>query len=63
MEVAELKGELTAVKKAKSAEDSGKFHALKSKILDLQVEVQNVKDSLVLEKRRNAPRSIKQFVI
>eukprot|EP00884_Botryococcus_braunii_P004544 jgi/Botrbrau1/14090/Bobra.182_3s0036.1 len=63
VEVAELKGQLAAVKQSTASQVNGEVHTLKAKILDLEVEVQRAKDSLVLEKQRNAPRAVKQFVI
>jgi hypothetical protein len=63
VEVAELKGQLESVRRAASSETNSQTQAYKSKILDLEVEVQRLKDALSSEKARHAPRTASTFVI
>ena len=61
--MAELKGQLDAMRRATSSETVSQVAAFKSKILDLEVEVQRLKDALAAEKSRHAPRTMQTFTL
>lgn len=64
VEVAELKGQLEAVKRSAAVQGKSEVQSLKSKILDLEVELQRLKDNAILEKKaRTAPRTTQAFVL
>lgn len=64
VEVAELKGQLEAVKRSAAVQSKSEVQSLKSKILDLEVEVQRLKDNLALEKKaRLTPKTTQAFVL